>query len=85
MPVVVRTGEFRFIIHPNDHNPPHVHVRLSSGEEYRINLLAGDFMEVPPRGMRRRVMRAYLENVEAYMERVGWLPWGRSLMVARVE
>ena len=71
MPVVVRTDEFRFIIHPNDHNPPHVHVQLLSGEEYRINLLAGDFMGIRPRGMsRRRMMRAYSENIETI-----WSAW----------
>ena len=70
MAVVARTHGLRLVIYPNDHNPPHVHIRLSNGEECRINLLTGDFMDDPPRGLRRTIMRAYVENIEAV-----WSAW----------
>ena len=54
----------RFVIHPNDHNPPHVHVKLQNGDECRINLISGEFMDSPPAGMRRIIKRRYLDNIE---------------------
>jgi hypothetical protein len=32
MPTVHREGPFRFVIWPNDHRPPHVHVYNSDGK-----------------------------------------------------
>lgn len=32
MPTVLRLGCLRFVIWPNDHSPPHVHVVSSDGE-----------------------------------------------------
>lgn len=31
MPTVLRVGGFEFGIYPDDHEPPHVHVRYSGG------------------------------------------------------
>lgn len=40
MPVILRTNGFRFVILPEDHNPPHVHI-LKAGTELIINLGVG--------------------------------------------
>jgi hypothetical protein len=37
MPTVLRVGSLRFVIWPNDHLPPHVHV-ISEGAEATIEL-----------------------------------------------
>ena len=37
MPTVLRAGSLRFVIWPNDHLPPHVHV-ISGDAEARIEL-----------------------------------------------
>ncbi len=71
MPTVAYFKQGRFVINPNDHNPPHVHVMLTDGSEYRINLLSNEFMIMqPPR--RREIMRAYEENIVAI-----WSEWER--------
>ena len=59
MPTVARFKGGRFAVNPNDHNPPHVHVFLDDGESCRIELLSGEFMDSPPRGMERTIRRAY--------------------------
>lgn len=60
MPVVVRDGEFTFIVHTHElpFEPPHVHVRFA-GEEVRIELVGGTFMEHPPPGKRRAIRKAF--------------------------
>lgn len=49
MPTVVREGDFSFIIHTLElpFEPPHVHVAFG-GEEVRIELVGGTFMDNPP-------------------------------------
>jgi Domain of unknown function (DUF4160) len=37
MPTILRSNGFLFVIYPNDHEPPHVHV-VRSGAEMMINL-----------------------------------------------
>ncbi len=37
MPTIYRAGGFRFVIWPDDHSPPHVHV-FRAGQELIINL-----------------------------------------------
>ena len=64
MPIVVYEDSFKFFICPNDHPPPHVHVKFTDGGDCRIDLLAGDFIDTPPRGTRRKIMEAYYENIE---------------------
>ena len=72
MPTVSRFRGGRFVVNTNDHNPPHVHVILDDGENCRINLLSGEFMDSPPRGMERTIRRAYFESAEAI-----WNEWER--------
>lgn len=63
MPTVVQDGEFAFIIHTRElpFEPPHVHVRFG-GEEVRIELGAGTFMEEPPWGRRRAILEAFARH-----------------------
>lgn len=70
MPTVSYEDGFRFVIYPNDHAPPHVHVKFEGGQECRIDLVSGDFMDTPPRGTLRKIMRAYFENIEEI-----WTGW----------
>ena len=72
MPTVSRFRGGRFVINTNDHNPPHVHVIFDDGESCRIELLSGEFMDLPPQGMERTIRRAYFENAEAI-----WNEWER--------
>lgn len=60
MPTVVRDGEFAFIIHTRElpYEPPHVHVRFG-GNELRIELGGGIFMDQPPLGKRRAILEAF--------------------------
>ena len=68
---VTPVGWGKFVVHSNDHFPPHVHVRLNDGREYRINLISSDFMDgTPPSGIRKKIMKAYDENVERI-----WSAW----------
>ena len=74
MATVARFDWGRFVVNANDHNPPHVHVKLTDGSEYRMNLLSNDFMDTQqPRGRARRAIeRAYKENILAI-----WSEWER--------
>ena len=63
----IREGGIRFHVWPNDHPPPHVHVFVE-GEEVRINLLTDAFMDEPPPGKRRAILRAYRKHREALLE-----------------
>ena len=65
MPTVAREGEFRFVIHTSElpFEPPHVHVRFSDGE-VRIELDGGTFLDEPPPGKRRAILRAYSKHSE---------------------
>lgn len=60
MPTVVRDGEFAFIIHTRElpFEPPHVHVRFGA-DELRIELGGGIFMDQPPLGKGRAILRAF--------------------------
>jgi len=60
MAPAIREDGIQFRIHPNDHNPPHVHV-IVDNEEYRIRLDTDEFMgEVPPKP--RKIMDAYWKH-----------------------
>ena len=65
MPTVARENGIRFVIYPNDHLPPHVHVKLTDGRECRIDLRSGDFMDDAPPGTMNRIRESYFENVAA--------------------
>ena len=73
MATVVRLSWGRFAVYANDHNPPHAHIILTDGSEFRINILSNGFMDTQPRGRRRReIMSAYRENIVAI-----WNEWER--------
>lgn len=65
MPTVAREEEFCFVVHTNElpFEPPHVHVRFSDGE-VRIELDGGTFMDEPPPGKRRAILKAYNKHAE---------------------
>ena len=73
MPTVASFGWGKFVVPANDHAPPHVHVRLNDGSEYRVNLISGDFMGgTPPSGIRKKIMKAYNKNIDRI-----WKEWER--------
>ena len=63
MPTIVRDGEFAFVIHTRElpFEPPHVHVRFG-GDQVRIALGAGTFMDDPPPGKRRAMLEAFARH-----------------------
>ncbi len=63
MPTVAREGEFQFSVYPREaaYEPPHVHV-VFAGEQVRINIDNGQFMEEPPPGKRRAIRKAYARH-----------------------
>ncbi len=69
MPTIVEEGEYKFIVHTHElpYEPPHVHVRFG-GEEVRINLDSGRFMDSPPAGRRGDIMDIYERNAAAIRE-----------------
>ncbi len=71
MPVAAREGEFVFYVYAREHafEPPHVHVRFG-GHEVRIELNGGTFMEPPPPGKGRAILKAYRKH--AAMIRAKW-------------
>ena len=72
MPTIVRDNGFSFVIYPNDHHPPHVHVKMRDGRQCRIDLLSGEFMDTPPAGMARSIRNSYFNNVADI-----WAAWER--------
>lgn len=77
MPTVLRSGALRFVIYPNDHDPPHVHVIGPDGEAkialgapgYRPHLLQTE-------GLSRRELGSALREVDAQSELL-WECWRR--------
>ncbi len=69
MPKVVTEGEFDFIINLRElpFEPPHVHVRFG-GQEVRIELDAGTFMEQPPGGKGSKIIDAYRKHAAIIRE-----------------
>ena len=66
MPTVAVEGQFRFIVNTreNSFEPPHVHVWVGNEDVCRIELNGGAFMETPPPGTLRDIMRAYARYAE---------------------
>ena len=62
---MAREGGFEFIVHTRElpFEPPHVHVRFA-GQEIRIELYGGTFMETPPRGLEKMIREMYAKHVE---------------------
>ncbi len=67
MPTVARFNWGRFVVNVKDHNPPHVHVILTDGGEYRIKILSGEFIDSTPQGMMRIIRKEYFENIAAIL------------------
>jgi hypothetical protein len=74
MPTVLRVGGFAFSIYPDDHPPPHVHVRYSGGqlvmdvESERVRNVRD--MSEADIGRARRLVRLHREELLA-----GWAKW----------
>ena len=64
MPTVVMEGQFRFVVNTreNSFEPPHVHVWVGGEDVCRIELNGGTFMEDPPAGTYRDILRAYARH-----------------------
>ncbi len=66
MPTVLRLGNLRFVIWPNDHSPPHVHVFSGDGES---KIAIGEPGAYPRLIDNRRMRRADLAKaLEAVFE-----------------
>ena len=66
MPTVAVEGQFRFVVNTreNSFEPPHVHVWVRNEDVCRIELTGGAFIETPPPGTFRDIMRAYARYAE---------------------
>lgn len=65
MPTIARYDDgMRFVIRSNDHAPPHAHIEMSNGEEWRIDLLSGEFIDQPPARVRKIITRRYRDKAE---------------------
>jgi hypothetical protein len=71
MPTVANVGPYKFMINTleNSYEPPHVHVWIGNEDLCRIELISGSFMEPPPRGERRSIMKAFTEHAGAIREK----------------
>ena len=66
MPTVAVEGQFRFVVNTreNSFEPPQVQVWVGNEDVCRIELNAGAFMEGPPPGTFREIMRTYAKYAE---------------------
>ena len=66
MPTVAVEGLFRFVVYTreNSFEPPHVHVWVGSEDVCRIELIGGTFMDAPPPGRSRDIMKTYAKYAE---------------------
>ncbi len=66
MPTVVVEGQFKFVVNTRekDFEPPHVHVWVGGEDVCRIELNSGLFMDDPPPGDDRTILRAYRNHVD---------------------
>ncbi len=67
MPTVVVEGRFRFVVNSRENafEPPHVHVWVGNEDVCRIELNGGQFMDEPPPGDARAILRAYQQHADA--------------------
>ncbi len=72
MPTVAEEGRLKFKVYANENafEPPHVHVFSGNESVCRIDLTTGRFMDVPPPGEVRGIMRAFRRHATAIWE--GW-------------
>ena len=61
MPTVAMEEQFRFVVNTreNGFEPPHVHVWVGNEDVGRIELNGGTYMDSPPPGDFRDILRAY--------------------------
>lgn len=61
MPTVISEGRFQFKIYTREleYEPPHVHVFIGREDACRIDLDSGNFMDEPPPGEARAILRLY--------------------------
>ncbi len=66
MPTVATEGQFRFVVYSreNGFEPPHAHVWAGNEDVCRIELNSGRFMDEPPPGDYRSILRAYRKHAE---------------------
>ena len=66
MPTVAVEGQFRFVVNTreNGFEPPNVHVRVGNEDVCRIELNGGTFMDQPPPGNLRDILRMYARHAE---------------------
>ena len=66
MPTVAVEGQFRFVVNTreNDFEPPHVHVWVGNEDACRIELNGGTYMDEPPPGDYRDILKAYGKYAE---------------------
>ena len=67
MPTVSIEGQFRFVVNTRENafEPPHVHVWVGNEDICRIELNWGTYMDEPPPGDYRDIMRAYARHAAA--------------------
>lgn len=68
MPTVVEDGEFRFVVRTRDHPPAHVHVICADGQEVRIDLNSGAFLDEPPPGKKGAILKTFRKHVKVIRE-----------------
>jgi len=68
MPTVLRIGGFRFVIYPNDHRPPHIHV-IGQGHEAvsALGYPSGPVLLRENYGFPRLVLKKIAELVEGHL------------------
>ena len=66
MPTIAVEDHLRFVVNTreNSFEPPHVHVWVGSEDVCRIELNGGTFMDAPPPGTFRDIMKAYTRYAE---------------------
>ena len=72
MSTVAVEGQFRFVVNTreNSFEPPHVHVWIGNEDVCRIELNGRSFMDSPPPGIFRDIMKTYAR----YADEI-WRTW----------
>ena len=66
MPTVATEGHLRFVVNTRENafEPPHVHVWVGTEDRCRIDLNGGTYMDQPPPGEWRDILKAYSKHAE---------------------
>ena len=72
MPTVATEGPYSFKVYPRESQfePPHVHVWFGNEDVCRIELNGGTYMDEPPPGRWRDILRSY--RLHAVVIREAW-------------